>query len=570
MGNNYNFNINPKPPSDEQIASQKDFSALLSKLEEQKPKEQPASRPVYRMWVAAAAAAAAVLIVFFSWPSNSLEPISPLAYFADQPLINDVVTDIEPENQTLMVDAYNGGVYELESGSKLIIPSSAFVTDKGNLVEGEIEVYYRELRDQFDFFTAGIAMRYDTLGEHFLLESTGLAEVFAFKNGEPVALANGKSLQVELLGNWITKSEQEILPASNVYFLNKEKNTWQYVGVSKMEKILGSNVDLSNPVIRAQQAYQKSLELIDEQTKTDIIALEAAMPLLAKPEKPTLPDANLPTFELDFESSNIQKSESLQFAAGTIWQVSPNSPDFDQRAFQVSWEEVKLVKVNANDYELTFINPNKQERLWVRPVLIGEDYQNALEHYNQQLKEWQKEIDERNSVLEAKKIAIIEVAGSQKAKVRKEYEATLNKLNKTDAFVPQKPQLITVLVRNTFVVNTLGIYNCALPTSMSNVSRLKAKFVDEKGNSLRPRAVYLINKSKNTIQSIPPMDGAVISYEQNNDNYLLGVLEDGRIAVYSPKQFKQIKKQQGQYDFYMKVSNEPIASREQFNAFIER
>jgi len=142
----YNIKINPPQPSSEDIAKHQNFDALLTQFNETPlPEESKSERKPRVIWLRYAAAAAAVLLlaVMVRGLLQGEKGMSEEQYFASQPFINPPLSDIKPTFASAKINANQGGVYEYDNGSKLIVPAAAFKSADGKLVEGEVEIEYR-------------------------------------------------------------------------------------------------------------------------------------------------------------------------------------------------------------------------------------------------------------------------------------------------------------------------------------------------------------------------------------------------------------------------------------------
>jgi len=202
MKKNYDIRFNPKGLSSEEIARHQDFDALLNLLDESKP-EAPTQRPVVRrMYIWGGAVAAAVVGALFFFGLNNTSPDYPTQmaeHFNTKPYIDQPLNQIKPQFASYKVNANEGGVFEYKNGSRLVVPKAAFVNDKGALIEGEVDLQYREYHDYVDFFLSGIPMYYDSLSTRYTLESAGMMEIFAEKDGKRVKMAPNKTIAVELV-----------------------------------------------------------------------------------------------------------------------------------------------------------------------------------------------------------------------------------------------------------------------------------------------------------------------------------------------------------------------------------
>jgi len=175
----YNFKINPPQPSSEQIAKHQDFDALLKQFQETEKVEPKRKSRVIWLRYATAAAAAVVLLFFVRGFFSGEKGMTQEEYFASQPFVNPPLENIKPTFTSKKVSANQGGIYEYDNGSKLIVPAAAFVNQNGKIVEGDVNIKFREMHDYVDFFLSGIPMTYDSAGTKYILESAGMVEIYA-------------------------------------------------------------------------------------------------------------------------------------------------------------------------------------------------------------------------------------------------------------------------------------------------------------------------------------------------------------------------------------------------------
>ncbi|MCB0635176.1 MAG: hypothetical protein KDC54_01085, partial [Lewinella sp.] len=175
MPNNYRLRLNPEEPSREDIQRSMDFDGLLARYEQAQAAAQPGRirRLVYR----GAAIAAAILLLIFAGPAIWGPRQAPTAadFFAKRPYVERPIQQIPaPTTRSQVLAAHSGGVIDFPSGSRLVVPASAFMDDRGRLISGDVKVHYRELYDYIDFFVSGIPLAYDSAGLYRYLESAGM------------------------------------------------------------------------------------------------------------------------------------------------------------------------------------------------------------------------------------------------------------------------------------------------------------------------------------------------------------------------------------------------------------
>lgn len=355
MEKNYNIRFNLEEPSSEAIRQRMDFDALLGQFEESQP--APAARPakVRRLvYMLGAAAAAIALLLVVPILTNQPSTLSPEAHFAAMPYVAPPMADLSPDFQKQTVtDPHKGGIFEYPSGSRLVVPAAAFMTDRGAMVGGEVEIYYRELHDYVDFFVAGIPMDYDSLGTQRYLTSAGMVEVYAEQNGKRLQLAPGKFIQVELISE-VSVNDYFTLPSYYVYQLDTAARSWFYRNVDMLQFVEGEDWPDGN-TDSPQALWKGQLAQLETEYQQSLQELQVAYPLPAAPLMPTQAKGDRPTLELDFlngdialdAGSDLQAEDLAYLHKGTIWEITPESPPVDPRAFKVTWESVRLRRLNG-------------------------------------------------------------------------------------------------------------------------------------------------------------------------------------------------------------------------------
>jgi hypothetical protein len=107
-----------------------------------------------------------------------------------------------------------------QSKSTLYIPKNAVVDKNGNPVKGTYDLQYRELRDRADMAFSGLPMNYKNKETAEGLNSVGVLEVRAFKDGEELQIAPGKALSLDYEVN---KRAKDL----DLYHLDKSAETWE-------------------------------------------------------------------------------------------------------------------------------------------------------------------------------------------------------------------------------------------------------------------------------------------------------------------------------------------------------
>lgn len=587
MGNNYNIKFNPRLPSGEEIARHKDFGALLDQYRRARAATGGRSRlrSLRLAYIGGAAAAAlAALIFLLGGLFSSPKPASLTAsqFFAEKPCVNPpLAAQPGPAYSSFRVTVNQGGVYEYPSGSRLVVPAAAFANDYGQLIEGEVDIYYREILDFVDIFLAGVPLEYDSAGMKFQLESAGLIEIFAEQDGKRVQLAPGKTIDVELASE-ITLPQMNLglAPRYNIYQLDTFSRTWIYQDVDRLQLVEDDILDVNDPLFPFKQKLSQRLREIDAQADAALATVESSVPKPVEPLRPQRADGNLPTVELNFLDGSLPvedtengevRSELAKLQRmydGVIWQISPNSPAFDERAFRVKWESVKIRPVNNRDYELTLIHPQNQLTLIVSPVLAGSDYERALARYQSEFEAYRTALATREAQLREQRAAIQAASEKQKAEVLSAYDRDMASLREDGVdFGPATQYLVRRKVVNRFKATAFGIWNCGRPIPPSG-EEVQAAFRDQYGNTYRNQVAFLADRSRNTLYRYYATESTLIRFDENSDNLLWMVTPDNRIALLRPESLRAAHSKKGEYTFQLTLVDKSIQTEEDIRAIL--
>jgi hypothetical protein len=564
----YNIKINSPQPSSEDITKHQDFDALLAQFKEAPLPEEPEREHKPRViWLRYAAAAAAVLLlaVMVSELLQEEKGMDEEQYFASRPFINPPLDEIKLTFASAKINANQGGIYEYKNGSKLIIPASAFKSADGKLVEGEVEIEYREMHDYVDFFLSGIPMTYDSAGTKYVLESAGMIEIIAKQNGQPLKMHPGKEIKVELI-SYINMPRLNVNPKYNIYKLNASTRSWEYRNVDNIQIIEElENEGFENEELNILKTnYQSSLVKITTTENIEFKELETKTGMPIKPTRPFRANKDKFSFDLDISknASPIVKNLGEKYQ-NIIWHISPNSPEINTNAFKVVWESMDLKPLDdGQDFELTLINGNQQERVIVTPALSGNEFTQAMSIYDGAMETYRKALNTREVALEENRNKLSEKYTSQKEAAKKEFVKTIEEWRTQSQSDPALNQMVRKKIINRFVATEFGIWNCDRPIHPDDLE-IEGNFELEEGAEVADDIAYLVNKNRNTIVRIYAKDGAKVNFDQKSDNLMWMVTKDNQIAIFRPQEFKKInQKKGGNHTFKLKVESDALKSEE--------
>lgn len=534
MKNDYRIKYNRQEPSREEVSKHMDFASLLDRHQETAGKVRRLQ--TFRRWgyrAAAAAAIALAIVAAWPWLNPGARSADPEAFFAQQPCLNPPAAGWKSTPVVNKVNADQGGVIEYPSGSRLVIPAYAFMDDRGQRIGGEVEIHYRELHDYVDFFVDGVPMRYDSNGRAYHLESAGMIEIFALQNGQAVKLNPQNPLQVELVSAIYTQDFFS-LPSLLVYQLDTLDRNWQYRQPDAVSW-LGGDPSSDDPIALEQHKWEKRLAALEQDRQARIRALEATAPVPDKPVKPEEARGERPTLELDFLSgdialapgSDISPSELERLHGKAIWEIAPESAQFDERALQVTWEQVKLRRLEGRNYELTLIHPQNQLTLVVRPALMGDDYRRALAVYERQVLEYESALAARTTQLEAQRQAIEDGFGRQYNELQREFGHFMDGLANEGNL---RERLLRRRILHRFTINGTGFWNCARPLAPA-AQTATARYVDEQGNAIDNQTAFVVNRGENTVYRYLAAPNAPLALHPDREQLIWVVLPDKELAM---------------------------------------
>lgn len=543
MSNNYNIRINQKQPSSEQIARHKDFDALLEKYQATAPKRRTATiRRLTYVAAAVIAAAASVILVINFLLTPQIPNWTEEEYFAMQPMVNPPLEDAAPTFAVHTVKTTEGATIETET-ARLVVPTQAFMDDRGTLIEGEVNLHYRELHDYVDFFLSGVPMTYDSAGKMYQLESAGMIELFAEKDGQNVQMAPGKVIEVELITELALPEGMEV-PTFNIHKLDTTARSWQLQDVTHIqlvEDLANASNNTNNPLSALRNAYARELATIESAAASRLRMIEASVPAPPEPLKPLQADANALAITPDFledatfeddPSTPENENERLKKELNGTWQIVPNTA-YDERDFQIVWENIQLRKLNNRDYELIGTNGNRTLKLIVTPVLTGTSYQQALAQYERQHADWKAQMAAREAQLKTDKDALAATVAQEKAAARAIFQTKLTELG-LDADELMSRKRIT----NRFAIHSLGLWNCDRVIEQAE-QKLTGELKDQFGKKYEQQVAYLVNKKHNTVYRYYITEDNPIRFDDAADNLLWVVTDDNKIAVLKPTDFKK-------------------------------
>ena len=551
-GRNYDFKLNHPIPSDDAIAKHMDFAKLLSDFEKTQEVEETSKgrvvpmRPMFRWLSAAAGVAILVGAVTFFFNTKEDFKTKQDAYFAAMDYVNPPMADLQEAPVESKFVAEKGGTIKSPNGSKYKISPNALQTSDGSPVSGEVTIKYREMHDYVDFFLAGIPMTYDSAGIEWQLESAGMVEITAEQDGKQLQISPEKPIQVELISQ-LPLRKSEVVPNFNIYKLNQGVRNWEFQNVDNMQIVERIGVE--------EGKAEASIKKLAQQERQALASIENTLPEPLAPTKPNRANGNNFVFDMDFQGDAILQSESVNASEGAklvekyndaMWQVKPGT-GVGKSDINKEWDDVKIKPLSNVDFEMTFVKNGEEFKVKVNPVLSGEEYQEALEHYQGLLADYSEKLEARNDKLRSETQNVKDKFAGMKMDILKNTPS-----EDDDKVYPTK-------VINRFSVTAFGIWNCDRPY-LPEGQKVEGSFVDTKNKTYDKHTAFFVDKTRNTVVRYLATEGTQVKVNEKAEQLLWVVTEDNQLAVFRPEDFAKLEENGIDQKFLMNVIEQKATS----------
>ena len=433
--------------------------------------------------------------------------------------VNPPIKQADVPFSDYVVDASKGDTIMYKSGSVLLFPPNAFLDKNGNVVKGNINIKYREFSNPVDQFLSGIPMDYDSGGVRYTFESAGMVDIQAFKNGEPVFVNKNSKPEINL-------ASSNIDPTQNLYYLDTVTQQCVNRGKSEILVMGKSNVVVKSPIAEEIE--------------------------VSKPVKPYKVDEELPIIKVTIDSGSFAE---LMAYNNLKFQLDKSENRFNGEDSKIVWDDIKLKKgTQYGMYNIQFIkaseNIKKSVEYKVRPVLEDKDYAKAIRIYDNQLKNYNQKIEERQMVSKANKAQYlkdsmenlkIEKENEKTAKLNKIIEAKNAEIEKLNAETLEYNKIVANenlrgrTLRN-FSFDQFGIWNCDRPIRESNPIWIQPEFADNDGKHIE---LYTANLFVKNFNGLFELFDNKLPVSLQKENMIVGIC-NGRFAYITYEDFKKL------------------------------
>jgi len=578
----YNIQYNQSSPSTEDIKKHQDFDALMDKYQQgqaggngnEKPKRK-IGRFIKRALIAAAAAIGLLVI------GISLKGKKNKALVDNAPYVNPPMAESVPEEiyTATVKEANQGGRIVFKSGTIATVPPRAFANRAGEVISGPVEVKIKEYHDYVDFFLSGIPMEYDSLGVMYQLESAGMIEIYAEQDGRRLDIMPEKAIDIELKSKIMVKPGSKE-PKFNIYKLDQEEENWKYITRNQMvfiddEPEIESAKMTTTETVEAER--KDKIKAINKEIDNQLRAFEKTLPQITAPKKPAKADTNNPTFDLKVDKLVVQNNISEEQAtiqndesalrdlrnryAKSIWEVLPGQATWSPAIANTNWDDYDIRMDADKQFTVTFIKGSSKVDVKVKPVLVGKDYNEALEEFNQKFAAYNQEIATRQASIDAKKVELEKIKAARLATANLEFDNKVAKLRDMGRDDMATVELVKREVLNKFTVSSFGIWNCDRPLP-PYAGNLKGKFMDQHDTEYNGPTAFIVDKNRNSVAKFNAAEGINVQFNMNSENLMWLVTKENKLAVYRPEDFKKIDHARGKHTFVMNLEDQEIDSEE--------
>jgi hypothetical protein len=548
--NKYNINKDRDRISSEEIAGLKNFESLMSSYRDIK-------KPLYQkpfFWIGSGLMAACIVIAILLIPSHQVTQKT--AHLA--PYINPPFKSLTVAFEEYQVNADSGGTILCKSGTRIIVPASAFVDSSGQPVTGKVTLKYQECKDIMECIASGIPMSYDSAGKKYDFQTAGMFNMQGLSANKLVYITTGKQIQVEM-------PSSESGNNFNLYKLDTVARNWKFL---RKDKVMNQVIATDSQAPSRQNAPKDTIqEMIPEENV--IIPENVVNPLsnqvaIEKPFKPREKNPDVQTFTLDVLPEQFPELASYK---GVEFEVGKENQNFDKTSFNVEWTDINLTKGRKEgSYNLHLSKGQKKFSVIVYPVFDEQNYPGAKKIYDQKFKQYQEAIDKREKeqkvrIAEQKrqmemqqkqierqnKLAILsdKKAALKRGKELKQQIAGQKRqmaLSDKEALDETQNDLSYWNTRRVFAISSFGIYNSDFPCQFNNPVSMKVSFSDAGGQKLQfTTPVFLVDRSRKFMHAYYHLDAReLFSFDPADKNVLFSVLPGNKIAILKEEGFKKL------------------------------
>lgn len=538
------INNDQKPLSEEEIKNAENFEEVLQQFNATK------SGFFNKYWHFITAGVILLIAgLMFKDSGESGEKVNETESFAIVAPIDNV--DIPLEKHT--IDASNGGSISLKSGTMIKWPEGAFIDSIGNPIQGNADIYFREIHDVASIYASGIPMTYDSANTQYHFESAGMFEIKGMQNNQTIFINPEKPLVVEL-------ASKQSGGYFNLYSLDK-KGKWNFIEKDTAGGLASPDTtsfnsekiqQLNNNLSKAEKQLKKAKKKLSRSIQKNI----GYQPIKANDD--------LYSINLEYDKNEFPELAAFK---DILFEVTENNDNFTPDLARKDWDEIKIKKLTNGDYQLIMFDEFKKHKFEVRPVINDDKMSNANVTFDKLFSEYDNKLNGKLSSLKEERDSLMTVY--------KSISDSVNNLNNAFSAIGLRNDSISQSTQNiqrVFTIDNFGIFNSDCPQNLPKGALFQPVFVNDSNlnDTLSFGHLYMAELHKNALYSLYGYWGKPqqkenqekytseqISYNPYHKTVIWGITSDNRFALIHPKNMGQLKVG-GNIDVKMKVIEEKI------------
>ncbi|MGZ4033593.1 MAG: hypothetical protein ACXVP4_01915, partial [Bacteroidia bacterium] len=393
-----------------------------------------------------------------------------------------------------------------------------------------------------------IPMNYDSAGVNYQLESAGMFDITATKDGKPLTLKPGKQLLVNMISHNNNPTD------FNIYNLDTLKKKWEYVSENTVEN------KTCIPIFKNNSGLNKPMNA-DE--------LSAS----AKPILPKKLDPAADNFSIDFNKAEFPE---LAVYNGLKFEPVKGEKEYNAALSKKIWDDVLIERHPDNEhYIVTFKKEKESHSFTVSPVVDEKDYAAMMKDFASRQKKY-------DAVLAMKKNAINHRNDSL-FEINSEFKDVASRSNLNDrfnSFIDDNYSGTTkdMLVYRLIPVTTLGTWNSDKPYPFFSknfkfntvIGKHIAEFVSANdGQPITLKCVYMMRRSVNFLFCVVNSKFDCFPFYENNVDVMVGITYENELYYMQDQELQALKEKDKILRFKMNKMDEKIVSSKQLKALLK-
>lgn len=394
----------------------------------------------------------------------------------------------EVPTQKLTVNGEEGGLLELENGTKISIPANCFIDENGNPYTGEVELDYREFHSIADVIASGIPMEFSENGEEGNLATAGMIEIDGKgTDGTTIKIAGDKEITFELAS---------YNDPDNVDFfdLNEETGVWTKTGTPGKKPI------------ESESKYADSLKKLE---------------MVKAPFEPKKSDENTPVVRFRVSDN----TGALSNMKTVVWEYAGKNPEndpFKNEAFNEG--DYKITDTKVIDKELKTLQVTIQFESEVVKTVEGEDAETG------------------DSMVTYFQPVLSNAQFEEAMEIFTDKEAQFNLMMEKKQKLKDMMAMEAKVMRS-FTVNNFGFFNCDVFMRRGSYE-LEYEFTQNGNQFTDAASVYLVNETggaANVVKSGYTANGIKnITLFTNGNSRIVVVLPGDKVKIIENEEIEQI------------------------------